>query len=149
MSFWRIYWSSSTTVRNRCQGRNMSCTPWHGTSPVAMTWQDQIYCWGNTKCSSPCPQLTGDCFALQLTVVTQNVIHWVSALFTATWAAKSRQNTDLQHQRLYTQLAPGRNKLASCDLVGTERCKTGMPLTLFFFCKKNSFTQGWGGSVCF
>lgn len=37
---------------------------------------------GNRRCSSSCPLFT---------VVTQNVIHWVSALFTATWAAQSRQ----------------------------------------------------------
>lgn len=58
MNFWKIYWSSSPTVRKICQGRNISCTPWHGTATMGMTWQDQISCWGNTRCSSPCPQLT-------------------------------------------------------------------------------------------
>lgn len=148
MSFWKIYWISSTTVRNIHQGRNMSCNPSHGPAPVDMTWQDQISCWGNMKCSSPCPQLTGDCFVPQLTVVTQNVIPEFQPYSELLEQPTAGRNTDLQHHRWYTQLAPGSNKLASCDLVGIGRCKTGMPLTLFFLCKKNSFTQGWG-SVCF
>lgn len=137
MSLWKIYWSSSTTVRKIHQGRNMSCSPWHGTAPMGMTWQDQISCWEMED----------------VHLHAHYLLLWLKTWFTEFQLCsqlleqhKAGRNTDLQHQRQYTQLAPGSNKLASWS--AGNRKKQNRDATYVVLCKKNSFTQGWG-FVCF
>lgn len=86
---------------------------------------------------------------LLVTVLHHSLLLWLKTWFTEFQPysqlpeqQKAGRNTDLHHRRGYTQLAPGSDKLASCDLVGIGRNKTGMPLTLFFLVKRTASYRG-------